>query len=93
MTCPFPSLQESSILQKQNITMENNIITAPSISDVDTLLERWQSLSGNSGKTKDDFFRFLTTPGQPRDNFLAQHCTATVRLLGDVVIHKVIPQP
>lgn len=73
--------------------MENNIITAPSISDVDTLLECWQSLSGNSGKTKDDFFRFLTTPGQSRDNFLAEYCTATVRLLGDVIIHKVTPQP
>lgn len=73
--------------------MENNIITAPSVSDVATLLERWQEIPGNSGKTKDDFFHFLTTPGQARDNFLARYCTATVRLLGDIIIHKVIPQP
>lgn len=72
--------------------MENNIITAPSIADINMLLERWKTLSGNSGKTKDDFFRFLTTPGQARDSFLAEHCTASVRLLGDVVIHKLTQQ-
>lgn len=78
---------------KTNIAMENNIITASSITDIDTLLGYWKAMSGNSRKTKDDFFHFLTTPGQTRDNFLARYCTATVRLLGDIIIHKVIPQP
>lgn len=49
--------------------MDNNIVAAPVIADVNTLFDVWKS--DNFG-TLDDFYAFMTSPSVERDAFLAQ---------------------
>lgn len=47
---------------------QNSIISAPQCKDVESLYKLWRQ---NHAASREDFYRFVTTPSVDRDSFLA----------------------
>lgn len=53
---------------------QNTIISSPSIADIDSLYSMWLLEPENAGKTKSEFYSFLTKASLQRSQFLSK-CT------------------
>jgi hypothetical protein len=65
-------------------------ITAPSVDSSTALLNKYKALPGNSAKTSDDFYTFLTAPSAERTLFLSENTVSEFTEANSLIIHKVI---
>ena len=64
--------------------MEETILSAPEIKNVSDAFQKFKSLSGNEGKTMNDFYSFLIMPSVERDKFLFD-CKLSPIVNGNIV--------
>lgn len=64
-------------------------ITCPSVDSSAALLAKYKALPGNSAKSSDDFYAFLTEPSQERTAFLQANTVSEFTEANSLIIHKV----
>lgn len=68
-------------------TPNNTQVSAPQITDADTMLAGYRNFAQNINLTKDDLYKFLTSPGSDRNEFLKQY-DASVELQSNRFIEQ-----
>ncbi len=71
---------------------KKDTVTTEEITDINTLLDIYKQLPGNSNVTLNDFYRFLSIDSAERTNFLVQYCDYSYTRINKTYILKVKPK-
>ena len=64
------------------------ITTAPSTDKVDQLYNAWKTIAGNSSKSLDEFWLFMTIPSVERSHFLEAKAKPVPEFADNLVMDK-----
>lgn len=66
----------------------NTIITTESVEANDILFAKYKIFIANPDASRDEFYRFMTTPSDKREAFVNEYATLDTSMIGDVIIVK-----